>query len=51
MAVVEFARWGQVMRVENANGHGIQVVLRFHEPLPFRPGHQDHCLETEPMLV
>jgi len=51
MDVEEFARWGQVIRIDRSNGRTCQVVVRFHQALPFKPGHQPYCLDAEPVLV
>lgn len=44
MDVAEFARYGRVIRVQ-CQSRGTRVVIRFDQPLPFRPGHQGQYIE------
>lgn len=44
MDVAEFARYGRVIRVQG-HSRGTRIVIRFDQPLPFRPGHQGQYVE------
>ena len=54
--MIDVVREGHVHRVEQPNPFVWRVVMQFHQPLPFSPGHHqaDGCVtdrDLEPLLV
>jgi len=40
--MTDFFRTGTVCRVEDVNDYLHKIAIQFHNPLPFRPGEQNH---------
>ena len=51
--LADFTRFGHIYRVDHVNNYISRVVIRFAEPLTFKPGEQSHRAQAErtPVVV